>query len=520
MDTLLPLVLSLTQVVVHPKGGIYRYTGMLSARKGLNAFIWEGLPPQTDPQSVRVTIPASSRGYIVQTSVEPLAPAMISLPPDVQALRQRIDSVEGLLSKVRQRLTVLSLQEKTLTDNVHLGGEEGATNAAEVEKYLFLIERRLTTLLEEKVLLEKRQAVLNDTLTRWRQVYENRLSGLRTQRAVLYVSYWAPQAEVIPIRVELSGPAAGWSLSYRIRALPTEGKVIFQRWASVQNLSGEDWRDVQLILSTGTPEAVSTLPPFQPWYVDIFTPVPPGGRYGTPRLTLEYKVQAETILPPEPEETADTLPLTAPVPVQMEQTLSRSYDLGQQRLMAGTRRAQFFLRADTISATFRFFINAAAEEAAYLRAGLPTSTLILWETAPATIEVDGQEVARLTWQPLPTEDTVWLDLGRSPRLLVKRTQIDNRRETRLTGGSIHHHFGYRLQVAHTYAAPIQVVIWERIPISRHSDIKVELTEAGGGTYDPEKGQLRWQLTLPPSENWEKVFRFVVKYPRQRQIIGL
>lgn len=519
MDTLLPLVLSLTQVVAYPQGGSYRYAGMLSAKKGLNTFIWEGLPPQTDPRSVRVTIPGSSRGYIVQTSVEPLATLTTSLPLDVQALRQRIDSLEGLLSRVRQRLAVLALQERALTENIRLGGEEGTTSSAEIERYLFLIERRLTALLEEKAPLEKRQAALNDTLTRWRQVYENRLAGLRAQRAVLYVTYWAPQPEVVPVRVELSGPPAGWSLSYRIRALPGEGKVVFQRWAAVRNLSGEDWRDVQLILSTGTPEASGAMPPFQSWYVDIFTPPAPGGRYGAQRLAMEYKAQAEASS--EDGDTGEqTETLSPPMPVQMEQTLSRSYDLGQQRLPAGTRQAQFFLQADTITAAFRFFINAAAEEAAYLRAGLPAAALMLWEAAPAVIEVDGQEVARLTWQPIPAEDTVWLDLGRSPRLLVKRIQIDNRRETRLSGGTIHHHFAYRLQVSHTYTAPIQLVVWERIPISRHSDIKVDLTDAGGGIYDSERGQLRWQLTLTPGETWEKVFRFTVKYPRQRQIIGL
>lgn len=522
MDTLLPLVLSLTQVTVYGQGGRYQYVGMLAARKGITTFIWEGLPPQTDPQSVRVSVPASARGYIVQTGVEPLTGRLVGLPPDLEALKKQIDSVDGLLARVRQRLTVLALQEKTLNENTRLGGEEGPTNATEVEKYLALIERRLAGILEEKAALEKRQAQLNDTLARQRQIYENRLRGLQAKRAALVITYSAPQAEVVPVRVELSGPPAGWRLSYRVRALPAEGKVVFQRWATVENRSGEDWRDVQLILSTGTPEKFESLPPFVPWYVDIFTPPLPmmrlQGRYAE---TAAPEAAYKALSTDEGAETSEEQAAPpSPLPVQAEQTLSRSYDLGRQQVLAGARQAQFFLQADTLTAAFRFFINAAAEEAAYLRAGLPMGALSLWEPAPAVIEVDGQEVARLQWSPTPTEDTVWLDLGRSPRLFVKRTQLQDKKETRLTGSTIQRHYAYNLRVSHTYTAPIQLIIWERVPVSRHSDIKVELTDPAGGVYDAEKGQLTWQLTLTPGETWERTFRFVVKYPRQKQVVGL
>lgn len=521
MDTLLPLVLSLTQVTVYGEGARYQYVGVLAARKGMTTFLWEGLPLQTDPQSVRVSVATSARGYIVQTSVEPLTGRVVALPPDLEALKKQIDSVEKILSRVRQRLAVLALQEKTLTENTRLGGEEGGTNALEVEKYLALIERRLAGILEEKALLEKQQAQLNDTLTRQRQIYQNRLRGLQAQRSALAITYSAPQAEVVPVRVELSGPPAGWRLSYRIRAFPAENKVAFQRWAIVENRSGEDWRDIQLILSTGKPEAQGTLPPFQPWYVDIFTPLLPlgraQGRYSEAAAPM-YKALADDTSAESSEE--PMAPAPPPLPVQTEQTLSRTYDLGRQHVLAGAQLAQFFLQSDTLEAAFRFFINAAAEEAAYLRAGLPMGALSLWEPAPAVVEVDGQEVARLHWSPSPTEDTVWLDLGRSPRVFVKRTQLQDKRESRLTGSTIQRHYAYNLRVSHTYTAPIRLTIWERVPVSRHSDIKVEVTDPAGGVHDAEKGQLTWQVLLTPGETWERTFRFVVKYPRQKQVIGL
>lgn len=45
-----------------------------------------------------------------------------------------------------------------------------------------------------------------------------------------------------------------WRPSYRV-VLDDHGKVLLQAWAVVQNTSGEDWRDVRLSLTTGSPIA-------------------------------------------------------------------------------------------------------------------------------------------------------------------------------------------------------------------------------------------------------------------------
>ncbi|GIV22527.1 MAG: DUF4139 domain-containing protein [Bacteroidia bacterium] len=518
MDTLLPLVLQLTGVTLYPQGGLYTYTGLFSAQKGFTQAVWAELPPGTDPTTLRVSLPSSAKGYIVQTAIEPLSPTWRKVPPDLQLLQQRIDSLDGLLARWNTRLTLLAAQESTLLENKHLGGEDSPTHPEEVEKYLLLLERQLTRVLEEKVPLQKRIAAAQDTLRRWKEQYQNRMQGLKQARAALFITYWAPQKEAFPIRVELSGPPASWRLYYRIRALPAMGKVLLQRWAEVENRSGEDWKNMPLTLSTARPGQSGEMSPFLPWYVDMAAPIATKGRYSL--LAAEAAPPAGDASGEQAGEELEGPAAPPPLPVIAEQTLSRTYDLGPQTVIAGQRATQFFLREDTIEATFQFFVNAPAEERAYLRAALPAGSFFLWEKAPATVEVEGQEVSRITWPPQQQEDTLWLDLGPSSRIQVRRIETLNRRETRLTGGTIHHQFAYKLSLSHTYTAPIRLTVWDRIPVSRTSEIKIELNDAAGATLDPEKGQLRWDITLPPGESWERTFRFTVKYPKQKPIIGL
>src|SRR3712207_5473744 len=85
-----------------------------------------------------------------------------------------------------------------------------------------------------------------------------------------------------------------WKTTYRV-VLDDEGKPFFQGWAIVDNVSEEDWIDVQLSLISGTPISF-ILPVQQPFY--RYRPVVPmptdlklhpqthdpllAGSYGTP----------------------------------------------------------------------------------------------------------------------------------------------------------------------------------------------------------------------------------------------
>jgi len=515
MDSLVSLALSLASVTLYPEGALYTYTGVLSAHRGYTQVVWLGLPPQANPQSVRVSVPPTAGGYVVQTAVEPYSPAWHAEPPDLSALRRQIDSLEGVVARLADRLRILALQESTLTQNLRLGGEESAVSPEQVERYLTLLERQLSRLLAERFPLQKQHRALADTLARWKKRYEGRLAGLSQSRAALYFTYWSPQREVVPVRVELLAPTASWRLQYRIRAVPTAGQLRIQRWATLSNHSGEDWKGIPLTLSTAQPSRSAEMPPFVPWYVD-FAEVYPLGRY----FRLQKAVSPSGEGAAEAASAGDELAAPPPLPAIQEQVLSRTYELGPQTVLAGQQTTLFFLREDTLPAAFHFFVNAPAAQKAYLRAALLLEALGLWEQAPARIEVEGQEVGTLTWPPQLTEDTLWLDLGSADRVQVRRTESLNRRETRLASSTLHHRFAYTLRISHTYPAPIRLTVWDRLPVSRHADIKVEADDLAGGTLDPQTGKVRWDLTLEPGQTWERTFRFTVKYPKGKPISGL
>ena len=516
MDTLWPVVsLVLSAVTVHPDNATFVYTGSLSLKRGYNAFVWADLPLHAS--NLRAILSPTTRAYVAESRVEPYTPAQTEEPADLRFWRRRVDSLEKVIYTYESRLSLLKAQEATLLENKKLGGEEGGTTAPAVEAYVRLLERELPAIREAMYPLARNVEAAKDSLIRWKSAYESRKQYYAQRRSALYLRLWSPQNEFIPLRVEVQVPRARWETTYLLR-LPSasEGLLYAQRWAEIQNKTGIDWKNVQLVLSTALPSRAAEAPPFQPWYVDLYSGIRVFAR--VPEAAKAPGAAEAFDAADDAEEGAEKE--SPPLPVESSALLSRTYSLGTHTIPTGENTVRLLLKEDTFRVQPFFLVNAPAALRAYMRAALPLSVMRLSEEGEARIEVEGQPVGRLRWPPRAEEDTVWLDLGPTERLVVSREEIERRRETTLAGGMIRHLFAYRLSVASTYDRPVKVVIWDRIPVSRHSDIKVELTDSGKGTIDPETGRLSWTITLEPGQRWETTFRFTVRAPKGKPILGL
>jgi uncharacterized protein (TIGR02231 family) len=516
MDTVwAAMSLLLSAVTVHPSGATFLYTGSLSLRRGYNQFIWADLPPNYDPAGVRPILSPTTKAYIVESRIEPYTPTFTEEPADLRLLRRQIDSLEKVIYIYESRIALLKAQEATLMENKKLSGEEGGTNAQAVEAYLRLLGRELPAIREAMYPLMRYVEAAKDSLSRWKGAYDSRKQYYAQGRAALYLRLWSPQNEIIPIRVEVQTPLAKWQTRYLIR-LPnaTEGTLYVQRWAAIQNQTGIDWKDVQLTLSTAWPARAVEAPPFQPWFLDLLVGVPVTAKLlRIPEAAAgQDEYEADNFAPEERS--------SAPLPVETQGLLARTYSLGTHTIPTGKSTAQLLLKEDTFTVQPFFIVNAPMVQKAYLRAALPLTLLQLSERGEAQVEVEGQLVGRFVWPPQAEEDTVWLDLGSTERLIVSREEVQRRRETSLAGGNVRYLFTYRLSVASTYTQPVKVVVWDRIPISRHSDIKVELTDSGKGVLDRETGRLTWNLSIEPGQRWETTFRFTVRAPKGKIILGL
>ena len=118
-------------------------------------------------------------------------------------------------------------------------------------------------------------------------------------------------------------PAPVWKASYRLTVPAGAGTARLQGFAVVENLSGRDWRDVQVVLTSGQPVLYHT-----PLYEAVYTARPEAPVEVANRLVPPVDAGALASPAPPPEDAPP--PVTPPVPMPARSMAMQAAPAGPQ----------------------------------------------------------------------------------------------------------------------------------------------------------------------------------------------
>jgi hypothetical protein len=184
---------------------------------------------------------------------EPLAQAFKDLPFDQASLgspAELLATLKGAQVTVGGGRAIsgriVSVQEET----VALGNDKGTTTRTRVTLFT---ERGLQQfILEDAENLQFADTALRDKVGQALVAIQgNRAKDART----IELSTRGPGKRTVRVAYIVEAPV--WKASYRLTlgADPTAARSALQGWATIENLSGQDWKDVELTLVSGRPVA-------------------------------------------------------------------------------------------------------------------------------------------------------------------------------------------------------------------------------------------------------------------------
>jgi uncharacterized protein (TIGR02231 family) len=159
----------------------------------------------------------------------------------------------------------------------------------------------------------------------------------------------------------------------------------------------------------------------------------------------------------------------------------------------------------------------------------PTAFLVAyltnWETlkllpGQANVFLAGTFTGKSFLNPEQTRDTLTLSLGRDQNVIVQRERMKDYQKRSTLGSNVKEQFGYEISLRNTKAQPVTITIEDQIPLSTTSEIEVEDLDTNGGKLDKETGKVTWQVALKPNETVKRTLRYVVKYPKNKQVAGI
>ena len=138
----------------------------------------------------------------------------------------------------------------------------------------------------------------------------------------------------------------------------------------------------------------------------------------------------------------------------------------------------------------------------------------------ANIFFEGTFTGKSFIDPNNIKDTLSLSLGRDKRIVVKREKQKELSSRKFIGTNQKESYTWEISIRNTKAEAIKISLEDQIPVSQNSQIEVTAIDIAGAKYNKGSGKLSWDLNLQPNETKKIVFKYEVKYPKDKQVNGL
>ncbi|WP_210466542.1 DUF4139 domain-containing protein [Rufibacter roseolus] len=499
--------------------------GRTTVDPGVTELVLEGLPAQLDERSVQV----NPTGNVTLLSVryEQNFLRNTTKPTELQRLEDSLQSYNGRIRTLSDQREVLQKEEGLLQANQNIGGSQTGLTAArlkEVADYyrtrLLAIRKEIQTIDLQLNLLRERQNQFNN------QVNQTRQNQQANNRVI--VSVQATARAQVGLEVSYVVINAIWEPIYDLRASGSQGPVQLQYKANVRQNTGVNWDNVQLTLATTNPAEGAQKPDLFPQQLSIQLPSPP--------IRSKVKFTSPVIKKDEEGDALNEVVVTAlenRVAGMSVSTTTSDYT----EAVATTLAAEFKIgipfsvpsdgephtvdiQQHSLSTTYAHTTVPKLDPTAFLVAYLTNWENLKLLPGEANVFLAGTFTGKSFLNPEQTRDTLTLSLGRDQNVVVQRERLKDYQKRSTLGSNIKEQFGYEISLRNTKAQPVTITVEDQIPMSTTSEIEVEDVDLNGGKLDKDSGKVTWQISLKPNETVKRTLRYVVKYPKNKQVSGL
>ncbi len=470
----------------------------------------------------------------------------------VEELGEQLEAINREQQVVGRQTAYLDQMDNFVLPTMKTDLARGFLDAVALEKLTQLSFSRREALAKKIGELQKASKNLNKQLGLLQHQRAELTAGAQksVREALLFVEKRSDVKESVRLSYLVNN--CYWSPSYTIRAGKDRKNVAVECNAVISQMTGEDWSDVQLTLSTASPALSASGPGLAPLPITL-TQAGRGvnadageiaarargiqgqkaevvkknlsvfgfdesiglswqlntaaGEYQTLELAVGKDLLSSAVAACDTEGPSLSYRLTHPV------SLSSRRDQQMVRIMQTNFASAFYHVATPVLSSYVY------REAELRNQG--DDDLL---AGPITVYLDGRFVGRSEIPTVARGQTFVVGFGADPQLRARRELVD--RSEVVQGGNRELSFKYRLVIENFKQETAAVRLFDRAPYSdRPTEVRIKLGEMKDPlSTDPlyvrterPKNILRWDLTVPASATAEKArlleYGFTVEFDR-------
>lgn len=483
---------TLSAVTLFPEGA--QVTRSLSVPAGVTEVLVPDLPDGTDPASLRVVGEGVEIGAV--TLMADREPAAARAPSaEVSAARAALETARADLAVQQDKLAVLRAKITaaeaeadffTALDTSNTPPDKIAALARTVSEGVLAAEQARIAARAELRTAEAALKPAKEAVARAKQALEALENPKKDSDSLLLTVSGAGTVTVTTFVAE-----AGWAPSYDARLDSAAGKLALDRFVSVHQASGEDWRGVALVLSTARPSERTD--PSEIWsdLRRIGPPAPPMVGMAAPKAAMDsYAVPVMEAAP---------APAAGRMAMELQgETVTYTYPAAVD-IRDGVEDLR--LKLDRIETPVKLLAEAVPmlDETAYRVVEGQTAGAEPILPGPAVLWLDGAVVGTADLPLVAAGDTLRLGYGAIDGLRLKRVIPQaNEGDRGLITKSNERTETAEITVENLTGKPWALRVIDRVPYAEQEDLQITHAATPPATqtdYDDKRGVLAWEFDL-------------------------
>lgn len=260
------------KVTVFTSGAQVEHTKQVTLSGGKQVVVFEKLTDFVDPNSIQLK--SSENATILSVRTRKNFDEVAIAKKDVDELNSKRKKLDSEERKLRDEYTVLLYDEQLLLKNNDLGSQQQPVKMAELKEASTFYHTKMTEIQFRKSQLEDE---IETVIRKINQIEQE----INTRRGLPVKNYTEIEVE---LDVEKAGsiqfvfsyitPNASWKPYYDMRSNGVGAPVLLEAKGLVTQNTGEDWKNVNLVLSTNDPYDNTIETTIDPWYLNYYTPAP------------------------------------------------------------------------------------------------------------------------------------------------------------------------------------------------------------------------------------------------------
>jgi uncharacterized protein (TIGR02231 family) len=524
-----PINSKIEKVTVFLQGAQVERTAKQTLLPGKYNIVFNDISPLVDKQSIQLKADGKFTVLSVTHQLNYLKEQQVE--GNIKDLETQKEQLQEKISMELQMKSVYTQEEAMIIKNQSIKGDNATLKVAELKEAVDFQRARLTELyqkLQESTRTQKKLTAEMEKVDQQLKALHQK-TNLSTSEILVALDVKENTTGTFLLTYLIN--QSSWYPTYDIRVKDISQPLTLQMKANLQQQSGEEWKDVKLVLSTGNPKEKGTKPDLQPWYLRYYIPANLSGAllgktagvqirgveelsevvvagYGSTRDRNDADDQYEQKQKKKENTAVNTTTVYQPTSTTFEVELP--YTVPDDGKLYTVDINQFELQA-----SYEYYAAPKLDPNAYLTAKITDWQDLNLLPGEANLFFEGTFLGKSLLDLSNANDTLNLSLGRDKGVLVKRTLMKEFSSRKFLGSNKTDIRQYEIVVRNNKQQAINIVIEDQFPISIGKELEVDKLNYPGGKLEDNTKKVSWNVSLDPKKEQKLQLSYSVKYPKDR-----